>query len=342
MEEHMRTKAIQFVALFLIVIPGSLLAQEVAGTVTSRGNPVVGANVLVRSLKRGTTTDAQGNYRVKLDEAGTYNVTFTSLGYASKTISVTLEAGKVTTLDVVLEESAIQMQEVVAVGGRASSRTVTDSPLPIDVLQAREISLTGQNSFDKMLQYRVPSFNTIQTPVNDATALLDPWEIRNMGVSRTLILINGKRKNLSSLVYTQTSPSRGESGVDISAIPVDAIKRVEILRDGASAQYGSDAIAGVVNVVLKDDAEGGYTTINTGVTNKGDGGRFGVSLNNGSSIFDNKGFVNYTVDLSRVNEARRSGVVDAEGDAGDLGANINDVRNVLAFDKYAGNTNSSP
>ncbi|MBM2842004.1 MAG: TonB-dependent Transducer, partial [Bacteroidetes bacterium] len=116
-----------------------------------------------------------------------------------------------------------------------------------------------------------------------------------MGVSRTLILINGKRKNLSSLVYTQTSPSRGESGADISAIPIDAIKRVEILRDGASAQYGSDAIAGVVNIVLKDDTEGGYATVNTGITNEGDGGRFGVSLNNGSSIFDNEGFVNYTV-----------------------------------------------
>ena len=339
--------ALQLAFLYLLVTPLSLFAQEVTGTVTSGGNPVVGANVSVRSLKRGTTTDAQGNYRLKLDDAGTYNVTFASLGYASKTISVKFEAGGVTTLDVVLEESAIQMQEVVAVGGRASARTVTDSPLPIDVLQARDISLTGQNSFDKMLQYRVPSFNVVQTPVNDATALLDPWEIRNMGVSRTLILINGKRKNLSSLVYTQTSPSRGETGVDISAIPVDAIKRVEILRDGASAQYGSDAIAGVVNIVLKDATEGGSTTINTGVTGEGDGGRFGVSLNNGSSIFDNEGFVNYTVDFSRVNETRRSGIVDAEGELSTFGDpargyDLNYIKNFLAFDKFAGNRNSSP
>lgn len=337
----MCSKAIQFVALILLVIPVSLLGQEVAGTVTSGGDPVVGANVSVRAIKVGTITDTQGKYRLKLD-AGPYHITFSSVGSKSKTVPVVVEASGVTTLDVVLEESAKQLQEVVAVGGRASSRTVTDSPLPIDVLQARELSLTGQNSFDKMLQYRVPSFNVVQTPVNDATALLDPWEIRNMGVSRTLILINGKRKNLSSLVYTQTSPSRGESGADISAIPVDAIKRVEILRDGASAQYGSDAIAGVINIVLKDDTEGGYTTVNTGVTNKGDGGRFGVSLNNGSSIFDNEGFVNYTVDFSRVNEARRSGIVDAAGDAGDFGANINDVRSFLAFDKFAGNRNSSP
>jgi iron complex outermembrane receptor protein len=241
-----------------------------------------------------------------------------------------------------LSQALESKQAIVVVGTRAYARTVTDSPLPIDIVPFREISRTGQSSFDKTLQYRVPSFNTVQTPVNDATALLDPWEIRNMGVSRTLILINGKRKNLSSLVYTQTSPSRGESAVDISSIPIDAIERVEILRDGASAQYGSDALAGVVNIVLKDDAEGGYLAVNTGITQEGDGERVGVALNNGSSIFDNKGFINYTVDFSRVNEARRSGIVDAQGEAGDFGANINDVNSFLAYDQFAGNRNSSP
>ncbi len=328
-------------ALLLMLVPGSLMAQEVVGTVTSSSGPVVGANVAVRSLKIGTTTDVEGKYRLNLPP-GAYNVTFSAVGNKSKTVPVVVGADGVTTLDVVLEEAAKELQEVVAVGARATSRTVTDSPLPIDVLQAKELTVSGQNSFDKMLQYRVPSFNVVQTPVNDATALLDPWEIRNMGVSRTLILINGKRKNLSSLVYTQTSPSRGETGVDISAIPVDAIKRIEILRDGASAQYGSDAIAGVVNIVLKDATEGGYATLSSGVTGKGDGSRFGIALNSGSPIFDNEGFVNYTLDFSRINEARRSGIVDAEGEAGDFGANINDVRNFLAFDKYAGNRNSSP
>lgn len=274
--------------------------------------------------------------------AGGYEVTFSSIGYKTKTITITLAMNEEKTLDIVLDVSIEEMIEIVVVGSRSQERTVTDSPLPIDIFSFQEISTSGQNSFDKILQYRVPSFNTVQTPVNDATALLDPWEIRNMGVSRTLILINGKRKNLSALVYTQTSPSRGESGADISSIPLDAIKRVEILRDGASAQYGSDAIAGVVNIVLKDNTEGGYTTLNSGITHEGDGERVGISLNNGSSIFDNEGFVNYTIDFSRVNEARRSGIVDAEGDAGDFGANIDDVRNFLAFDKFAGNRNSSP
>ena len=188
-------------------------------------------------MKQGTVTDENGKYKLTLGP-GTYSITFSSVGYSTKTVVVSIGEVELQTLNTSLTVEAKQMQEIVVLGSRSQERTVIDSPLPIDIISLKEITSTGQNSFDKILQYRVPSFNTVQTPVNDATALLDPFEIRNMGVSRTLILINGKRKNLSALVYTQTSPSRGESGSDISAIPVDAIKRVEILRDGASAQYG--------------------------------------------------------------------------------------------------------
>ena len=334
---------LKFLFALLLIIPVTGTSQVLTGKVTSEGTPVVGATVMVKATKQGVATDENGKYQLKL-EPGSYSVSYSSVGYTTKTVNVTIGDGEHKTINVSLSVEAKQMQEVVVLGSRSQERTVIDSPLPIDIISFSliKISSTGQNSFDKILQYSVPSFNTVQTPVNDATALLDPWEIRNMGVSRTLILINGKRKNLSALVYTQTSPSRGETGADISAIPVDAIKRVEILRDGASAQYGSDAIAGVVNIVLKDNTEGGYARVNTGVTNKGDGGRFGISLNNGSSIFDNKGFVNYTVDLSRVNEARRSGIVDAEGEMADFGASKADVDKFLAYDKYAGNRNSSP
>lgn len=337
-----KQRAISLLILLVLIVPVGIMAQTLTGTVSSEGAPVVGATVVAKGTLRGTVTDANGRYTLRLDAAGTYQIAFSLLGYATKTESVTLAANEERQLSVELQAQALEKEAVVVVGTRASTRTVTDSPLPIDVLQAREISSTGQNSFDKILQYRVPSFNTVQTPVNDATALLDPWELRNMGVGRTLILINGKRKNSSALVYTQTSPSRGETAVDISAIPIDAIKRVEVLRDGASAQYGSDAIAGVINIVLKDDVEGGYYTVNSGITGEGDGERIGVSLNNGTSIFGDKGFVNYTLDFSRVNEARRSGIVDADGDAGDFGASLTDVRNFLAFDKFAGNRNSSP
>lgn len=236
----------------------------------------------------------------------------------------------------------IQKVVIVSTGSRGSQRTVIDTPVPIDILSSRELTKSGQNSLDKALGFRVPSFNTVQTPVNDATSLLDPYEIRNMGPSRALILINGKRKNSSALVYTQTSPGRGESGSDISAIPADAIKRIEVLRDGASAQYGSDAIAGVVNIILKDSASEGALTLRAGQTGEGDGKMGAISLNHGISLAG-RGFLNYTLDASKVGLARRSGIVSAGGDAGDFGADINtQVRPFLAQFPDAGNINGSP
>ena len=331
-------------ALVLLVSAG-MTAQVLTGTITSEGKPLPGVNVTVRGTTFGTITDSIGKFTLNVSP-GTHDVVFSLVGYATRAVTVILQEKEERAMTIELKQQEVQIPEVlVTVGARATSRTVTDSPLPIDVFSTQEIIGTGQATFDKMLQYRVPSFNTSQTPVNDATALLDPWEIRNMGVSRTLVLINGKRKNVSALVYTQTSPSRGESAVDFSAIPPDAIKRIEILRDGASAQYGSDAIAGVVNVVLKDNTNGGYATVNSGVTDAGDGARTGVSLNHGAPIFDNKGFINYTIDLSRVNEARRSGLVDAKAEADPnigFGAPLADVQRFLATDPYAGNRNSSP
>ena len=245
----------------------------------------------------------------------------------------------------------IQKVVIVSTGSRGAQRTMVDTPVPIDIIGARDLGKTGQATLDKSLQFRVPSFNTVQTPVNDATSLLDPYEIRNMGPSRVLILINGKRKNSSALIYTQTSPGRGESGSDISAIPVDAIKRIEVLRDGASAQYGSDAIAGVVNIILKDNAEGGSATLRTGMTHQSDGKMGGLSLNQGLPLGGDRGFFNYTVDVSKVNLSNRPGMVDPRGEASDFSdpANGVSVASVLAaaqaFVKThpdAGNINGSP
>ena len=175
--------------------------------------------------------------------ASTIEVSYT--GYATQTFDVTLSDGETKTMNVVLAEG-VNLSDVVVTGTRTAPRSSTDTPLPIDVVGGDDLLSTGQNTFDKALTYKIPSFNSVNTPVNDATALLDPYEIRNMGPSRTLVLIDGKRKNTSALLYVQTSPGRGETGADISAIPQGAIERVEILRDGASAQYGSDAIAGVM------------------------------------------------------------------------------------------------
>jgi iron complex outermembrane receptor protein len=291
-------------------------------------------SIVVKGTTIGTTTNFDGQYSINAGNGDT--LIFSYVGFDTQRIKV---SGSVLNVSM---KSGVELEEVVLVGSRTAPRSNSDTPLPIDVVSAKELTSTGQITFDKALQYRIPSFNTVQTPVNDATSLLDPYEIRNMGPSRTLILINGKRKNLSALLYTQTSPGRGETGADISAIPTDAIKRVEILRDGASAQYGSDAIAGVMNIILKDTPNEGSATLRSGITSEGDGEMFGVAVNNGSSIGGDKGFVNYTVDLSKVNLANRPGTVNAAGEAGDFGANIADVQEFLRRNPDANNINGSP
>lgn len=336
----------------------AIAQKTVSGTVTDKadGSALIGANVVVKGTSTGVATDIDGKFSFKAPEsARTLVVSYT--GYSSQEVEIPADG----VVSVMLSAGTTLGDVVVSVGSRNTQRTVTDAPLPIDIVGTKDLRSTGQMTFDKALQYRVPSFNTVQTPVNDATSLLDPYEIRNMGPSRTLILINGKRKNLSSLVYIQTSPGRGETGADISAIPTEAIKRVEILRDGASAQYGSDAIAGVMNIILKDKFDGGAITFNSGASfnpNAGDfkgtagndkvkswdGRTFGITLNNTSSIGE-KGFVNYTVSLSQVGLSNRpgkvSGAAEADGNLG-FGADRAFVDKFLEEKPDAGNVNGSP
>lgn len=325
--------------LMLLAMPFLVHAQQISGTVSDKNGPVIGATVSISS-SNGTITDVNGAYSLKVP-AGTHDVSVAFVGYNKKTQSVTVASGENKTLNVTIEENVELLNELVVVGTRSRPRSNVDTAVPVDILDAKDLTSTGQNTFDKALTYRVPSFNSVQTPVNDATSLLDPYEIRNMGPSRTLILINGKRKNLSALLYTQTSPGRGETGADISAIPQDAIERVEILRDGASAQYGSDAIAGVMNIILKDDVDYGSVTLRAGITGEGDGESVGVSLNAGTGL-GNGGFLNYTVDFSKRELANRPGTVNAQGEASDFGAALADVQEFLNRRPDAGNINGSP
>jgi iron complex outermembrane recepter protein len=300
-------RILQIVAMLLFVVSSAYAqTKTVSGTVTeSNGAPLPGVSVVVKGTSTGAITDADGKFSLKAPAAAT-TVTLSFVGF--KTTDANIPSSGV--LDVVLAGSDNELEAVVVTtGSRNSKRVLTDTPLPIDVLSSKELASTGQMRMDQALQYRVPSFNTVNTPVNDATTLLDPYEIRNMGPSRTLILINGKRKNLSSLLYVQFSPGRGETGVDVSGIPMEAVKRVEILRDGASAQYGSDAIAGVMNFILKDKYDYTSLNVNAGVTSKGDGATYGVSLNSGGNI-GAKGFVNYTLGFNQQGNAIRSGKID--------------------------------
>ena len=315
------------------------------GTIVNEtGEPMANATVIIPGISRGTVTDANGNYQL-LVGSGTHKIIFSSVGYNSHSTTVKMEHTDIKK-DIMLYNAVADLSAiVVTVGSRASQRTFTNTPLPVDNINAAELQTTGQLSFDKALQLRAPSFNTINMPVHDATSLSDPYEIRNMGPSRTLILINGKRKNPGALVYIQTSPGRGETETDLSAIPIDAIKRVEILRDGASAQYGSDAIAGVMNIILKDRFEYTNFKVASGITHKGDGISLSTSLNSGANI-GTKGFINYTVNLQKEDKTNRPGKVDAEQDNIDLGdgtaAGLAQVKTFLARFPDANNINGTP
>lgn len=327
--------------LFFLFNTVFIFAQkQISGVVKDNtGTPLPGVNIIEKGTTNGVSTDIDGSYKITVKEGA--SLLFTYVGYTSVT-----RLANASQIDVSLsEEGGQNLDEVVVTGSRTAVRSNTTTALPIDVLSTKDLTSTGQATFDKALQYKIPSFNTVQTPVNDATSLLDPYEIRNLGPSRTLILINGKRKNLSSLLYVQTSPGRGETGADISAIPTDAIERVEILRDGASAQYGSDAIAGVMNIILKKNINNSSVTLRSGITSEGDGEMLGVSLNSGTTVGE-KGFLNYTIDFSKVKLANRPGTVDAQGEANDfLSGTPADVATVNQFlSKYpdARNINGSP
>ncbi len=330
-----------------MIFASNAWAQNLKGLVTDeKSEPLPGVSVVIAGTTRGAMTDVNGNYSLPITK-GSYKVTYTFIGFAAQTKTIVVADGDVTE-NVSLSASSTDLGEVViTTGSRSAQRTITDSPIPIDVLGASAIRSTGQPSFDKALQYRVPSFNTVNTPVNDATTLLDPWEIRNMGPSRTLILINGKRKNLSSLLYVQFSPGRGETGVDLSAIPQNIISRVEILRDGASAQYGSDAIAGVMNVILKDKFDYTTLTINTGTTlsnglkvssnlpGNGYGQTYGVALNSGAN-FGKGGFVNYALEFNQANSASRSTKIDVPTEIATFGNAFGKFENLEDFQASTG------
>ncbi|WP_395338553.1 TonB-dependent receptor plug domain-containing protein [Ningiella sp. W23] len=156
------------------------------------------------------------------------------------------------------EDSADEAVEKISViGSRRAGRTVNDSAVPIDIIDADAISATGLTETNMILNTLLPSFNFPQPSITDGTDHVRPAQLRGLAPDHTLVLVNGKRRHTSALLNLNGSAGRGSSAVDLNSIPANAISRIEVLRDGAAAQYGSDAIAGVINIVLKDASEGG-------------------------------------------------------------------------------------
>lgn len=198
------------------------------------------------------------------------------------------------------------LEEVVTVGSRVAPRSATQSPVPVDVITADEIAKSGSSDMLEMLKGSIPSFNVLQQPISDAASIIRPVNLRGLASDSTLILVNGKRRHRSSVIVFQGGGlNKGAQGPDISVIPSIALKQVEVLRDGAAAQYGSDAIAGVMNFVLKDDAEGGNVEVKYGQYAEGDGDTTTVSANVGMPLSSN-GFINASMQWNQADDTVRS------------------------------------
>ena len=266
------------------------------------GNAIPEAKIQIGDQEQ--TTDESGTAAFS-DVTNAQSLTVTAIGFSSKRINITADQTEATVM-----LSPIQtIESVVVVGTRSIGRRALQAPVPIEVVNREQLSLTGQSETGRVLQMLVPSFNFPSSTISDGTDALRPATLRGLGPDQVLVLVNGKRRHKSALLHVNSSVGRGTAGTDFNAIPAAAIERIEVLRDGAAAQYGSDAIAGVINIVLKDDTDSGDADLYWGQTYQGDGDTWIGNGNYGMEVGDS-GFLNLTVewrDRYRTNRAGLTG-----------------------------------
>ena len=315
---------LKLVALMLwcAALPAAAHAQgSLEGTVrdgtTNQG--IVGAQVFISALNIGSLSGNDGAFSIGGIPAGSHLVEIQLIGYAAERQEVTIADGQTTQLDVLLSEEAIALGGIVAIGTRARPRTVTESAVPIDVIPNAEIVNQGDNDFANLLRNVVPSFNVNIQPISDAATFARPANLRGLAPDHTLILVNGKRRHRTAVItWYGNGLADGSQGPDISLIPGLALEQAEVLRDGASAQYGSDAIAGVMNFVLNNNRSGGAIEFKTGGnlmsrtgarfedgTVPGDGEMYSIAGNVGLPLGET-GFLNLTGEYGNANPTDRS------------------------------------
>ena len=281
---------------------------EVHGRVVSGFTQAPLEAVTVEIVETGTSVEtlADGRFRQSL-EAGAYTLRVSRPNYVTVEEPIVLEAGQSLNVDLVMfAERPTVGEEVVVIGSR-TERAVLETAVPVDVLDSRELERTGQSETSRMIQFLAPSFNFSTSTISDGTDIVRPSTLRGLGPDQTLVLVNGKRRHTSALVHVNGSVGRGSAGVDLNAIPAAAIERIEILRDGAAAQYGSDAIAGVMNIILKERPTGTQVKLNLGQMYRSDGELLQASVNHGLKL-GSRGFLNITADYRDRGDTNRAGL----------------------------------
>ncbi len=288
--------------LFVSFVGTSLYGQGVRGKVTDAGDgsALPGVSVVVNGTSNGTITDGEGNYLLDLS-AGNYQLTISFVGYATQTVKINLPNQEV--LNIQLSQSSAILDEIVVTGSRSGGRVKTESPVPVDVINISQMTTqVPQNNLNQIMNVVAPSFTSNTSTVADGTDHIDPAQLRGLGPDQVLVLLNGKRRHTSSLVNVNGTPGRGSVGTDLNAIPAYAIDKIEVLRDGASAQYGSDAIAGIINVKMKESTRklnlslyGGANASQGSKDHTGgiDGENFQIDANYGVRV-GKQGFINFT------------------------------------------------
>ena len=308
----------QLLLIPLLLAGGVALAQTptLSGQVLDAdGRPVIGASVVEKGTNNGTNTDVNGRFTLRARTAQP-RLQISALGYTGQETGT--EGGALT---VRLAANTTALASVQVVGSRNTNRSVTDSPSPVDIIDIREVTAkTGQLDVNQLLQFVAPSFNSNRQSGADGADHVDPASLRGLGPDQTLVLVNGKRWHQSSLVNLFGSRGRGNTGTDLNTIPAASIERIEILRDGASAQYGSDAIAGVINIVLKTSVKeltanvnyGAYTAKYRFDNQTFDGGNLNANLNYGVAVGQG-GYVNLTADYNQRQHTQRANVPAPDG-----------------------------
>lgn len=263
--------------LFLLLLSFISIATQaqitVSGSIKDASQiPLYGASIVEKGTLNGTISGDLGNFSLNVAPDAVLIVSY--IGYQTKEIPVNNQ----NQIHIILEEG-IDLGEVQIVGSRSYNRSTTDSPVAIDVIDVGNLAATnGKTEVNQIMQFAVPSFNASKQSGSDGADHIDPASLRGLGPDQTLVLINGKRRHQSSLINVFGTRGRGNTGTDLNAIPASAIKRLEVLRDGASAQYGSDAIAGVINIVLKDNTDGVSGSVSYGANSTNVGGNYAQQI----------------------------------------------------------------
>jgi len=268
------------IAILILLFAVPLAAQTVRGRVTTEGSPLPGVTVAIDELGLTTLTDSSGQYTLTLpaNRKGSAKIRASFQGFQSKTATVDT-SGNVTQ-DFELRPS---FGQEITVGSRAINAE-QEKAVPIDIIPREQIETSPSTETNQIIAKIAPSFNFPRPSVADGTDSVRPATLRGLGPDQVLVMLNGKRMHTSALVNVNNTVGRSSQGVDLNTIPASAIDSVEILRDGAAAQYGSDAIAGVLNIVLKSDAAPLKLEVKGGSTTHSDGQMIDTNLSGGWKV----------------------------------------------------------